>query len=75
MRKKNKKSSENEWIFCKNKLPTENYTIDIYGLRKKSDNEDELIEGIYEDGKFMKFNEITTNMEEIDSIYAWKYKN
>lgn len=64
-----------DWIFTKNKLPKENYTVDIYGLRKKSDNEDEIIEGIYEDGKFMMFNEKSTDMEEVDSIYAWKYRN
>ena len=68
------KSNENDWVFTKNKLPKENYTVKIYGLRKKSEVEHELIEGFYEDGKFLMFNETSTDMEEVDSVYAWKYR-
>ena len=70
-----KKGKENDWAFTKNKLPKENCTVKIYGLRKKSEDEDELIEGLYEEGKFLMFNETNTDMEEVDSVYAWKYRD
>lgn len=69
------KKDKNEWIFTKNKVPKENHTVKIYALRKKSENKNELIEGFYEEGKFLIFDEIGANMKEIDSVFAWKYRN
>lgn len=67
--------SAKTWTYTKDRLPKENYTVDVYAVRLNPFGNKELILASYEEGKFLRFNEKTCKMEEVDSVYAWKYRD
>ena len=67
--------SAKAWYYTNTKVPKENYTVNVYAVRLNAFGNKELILAYYEEGKFLKFNEKTCKMEEVDSVYAWKYQD
>ena len=67
--------SAKSWYYTNSRVPTENYTVDVYVVRLNSLGNKELISAYYEDGKFLRYNEKYSKIEEIDSVYAWKYRD